>query len=119
MLKINFIDNISDEEIDRLTNIFKFLARPNHWKIVRELINNPGLNQATLCKYLNNSSVPKDLKFLVKERIVLKKSIRIPNSKAKKPRNYYYITDSVIEKIFNDVIENGLKYTQNFGREDL
>lgn len=38
MLEIEFIKNMSDEEILKLTEIFKQLARISHWKILRELL---------------------------------------------------------------------------------
>ncbi len=114
MLDINFIENISDEEISKLTKIFKILSREIHWQIIRELLKSPNLTQAELKERISNSNISENIKSLIEMGIVTKKAIKT-NQKNKRANYFYRLKEHTFTKEFmNESIETGIKYRKYF-----
>lgn len=102
MLEIEFIKNMSDEEILKLTEIFGQLARINHWKILRELLRKNELTQDELKVLLSCTNVSKDTKFLVKHNIIEEwRSTDIADNGRKK----YRLSDRNTTNEFSDLTQ--------------
>ena len=72
-----FYENLlemTDEEINQMCEVAKFLSRPSIWKILRAQFKSPdkGLTRDELLKETKLTNVTKDTQFLIENEIICK-----------------------------------------------
>lgn len=107
MFGLNLLE-MTNEEIDDMCDVIKYLGRPSHWKILRALLDNlvdanatsRFLRRKDLLNVTGLTNVTKDMKFLIENDLVIVEGTFFKSYRLKSPETFDKMIQNAKDLVF-------------------